>query len=116
MSETLLGYPVCSGWFEEFCIYATDWLNQDASIQSEQFNFEPMCNFHQEGVFLSKKYWVAMVKMFGYSLEEGTVLNDYDYVQPIKTTIPLNTRSYNGDWLDTDIMEAIAKSKGIVIG
>ena len=29
--------------------------------------------------------------------------------------IPLNTRSYNGDWLDTDIMEAIAKSKGIVI-
>ena len=57
-----------------------------------------------------------MVKMFGYSIEEGTVLNDYDHVQPIRTTIPLNTRSYNGDWLDTDIMEAIAKSKGIVIG
>ena len=56
-----------------------------------------------------------MVKMFGYSLEEGTVLNDYDCVQPKRTTIPLNIRSYNGDWLDTDIMEAIAKSKGIVI-
>ena len=73
-----------------------------------------MCNFHQEGVFLSKILDCdgENVRLF---IRGGHCFERLRLCSADMTTIPLNTRSYNGDWLDTDIMEAIAKSKGIVI-
>ena len=82
-----------------------------------------MCNHHiclEEGPFigayLSRNYWVAMVEMFGYMIEEGNLLTDSDAVEPMITTRPLNTRSLDGEWSDADIIESIAEAKGIVIG
>ena len=124
MPEEKLGYPVCSGWFEEFGIWANDWLRgeygrideQGNFIQYEDFNMRPMCNYHQEGVYLSREYWVAMVEMFGYSKEEGVVLTDPDAVVPELTTFHLNTRSiHEGSFSDADIIEKIAESKGVII-
>ncbi len=120
-----LGYPVCSGWFEEFCIMGNDCLHgqhlvgiEEVSIvQPEDFEFEPMCNHHQGGVYLSRKYWVAMVEMFGFSIEEGVVLTDPDAVEPEPVTCYLNTRDpSHGTFSDCDIMDAIAEAKGISIG
>ena len=134
VSEERLGYPVCAGWFEEFCIWAKDWLDGNCSltgrtdedgnfVQSNDFNMAPMCNYHiclEEGSFigayLSRNYWVAMVEMFGYMIEEGNLLTDSDAVEPMITTRPLNTRSLDGEWSDADIIESIAEAKRIVIG
>ena len=104
MAETKLGPPVCSGWFEEFGIWANEWLHGGSGyideesnfIQYKDFNMEPMCNFHQGGVYLSREYWVAMVKMFGYSIEEGVVLTDPDVIEPQLTTLHLNARDVAG--------------------
>ena len=124
MPEEKLAYPVCSGWFEEFGIWANDWLHGEYGrideegnfIQYEDFNMEPMCNYHQEGVYLSREYWVAMVAMFGYSKEEGVVLTNPDAVVPELTTFHLNTRSiHEGSFSDADIIEKIAESKRIII-
>jgi len=124
MSKAKLGYPVCSGWFEEFGIWANDWLRGEWGyideegnfIQHEDFNLGPMCNYHQGGVHLSREYWVAMVEMFGYSIEEGVVLADPDAVEPQLTTLHLNTRDiHRGSFSDADIIEKIAESKGVMI-
>jgi len=125
MPEGKLGYPVCSGWFEEFGIWANDWLRgewgyideeEGKFVQHEDFNMKPMCNYHQGGVYLSREYWVAMVEMFGYSIEEGVVLTDPDAVEPELTTLHLNTRDiHEGSFSDTNIMTIVAKSKGIEI-
>jgi len=129
VNKERLGYPVCSGWFEEFGIWAKDWLNGNCSltgradedgnyVQSEDFVMEPMCNYHHHsGVYLSRKYWVAMVEMFGYSLQKGIVLNDPDTVEPELVTCFLNTRSiHDGSFSDIDTIESICEAKGIVIG
>jgi len=121
-----LGYPVCSGWFEEFCIWAGDFLrgewgdiDQDGTfIQSKEFNLDPICNYHGDDsyVYLSREYWVAMVAMFGYIIEEeGKVQTDPDAVEPKDTDGAMNTRSRNGEWSDADLIESIAEVKGIVI-
>ena len=126
--KEVLGYPVCSGWFEEFGIWGRDWLDGHCSltgrtdedgnyVQSEDFNMEPMCNYHQGGVYLSRKYWVAMVEMFGYSVKENVVLTNPDAVEPELVTCYLNTRDpIGGSFSDRDIIESIAERKGITIG
>ena len=126
MGKEKLGYPVCSGWFEEFCIWAGDFLrgewgdiDQDGTfIQSKEFNLDPICNYHGDSqyVYLSREYWVAMVAMFGYRIEEeGKVQTDPDAVEPKDTDGAMNTRSWNGEWSDADLIESIAEVKGIVI-
>ena len=86
-------------------------------VRPEDFEFEPMCNHHQGGVYLSRKYWVALVEMFGYSIEEGVVLTDPDAVDPESVKCYLNTRDpWHGTFSDCDIMDAIAGAKGVSIG
>ena len=78
---------------------------------------EPMCNYHQGGVYLSRKYWVAMVEMFGYSVKENVVLTNPNAVEPELVTCYLNTRDiHDGSFSDSDIIESIAEKKGITIG
>lgn len=125
MPEERLAYPVCSGWFEEFGVWANDWLSGEWGsfdeegnfVKHEDFNMKPMCNHHVQGrVYLSREYWVAMVEMFGYSIKEGVVLTDPDTVEPELTTLHLNTRDiHEGSFSDTYIMAKVAKSKGIEI-
>ena len=49
-------------------------------------------------------------------IEEGNLLTDPDAVEPMISTRPLNTRSFDGEGADADIIESIAEAKGIVIG
>ncbi|MEC7273498.1 MAG: hypothetical protein VXV85_07610 [Candidatus Thermoplasmatota archaeon] len=132
MSEEILAYPVCSGWFEEFCIWATDWLDGNCSLsgqtdekgnftQSDEFNMDPVCNQHlatgdglTSSVFLSEQNWALVVEMFGYSQKEGEVQTDPYSVNPILTSKPLNTRSQIGEWSDEEIIHRIAASKGLM--
>lgn len=125
MTEEKLAYPVCSGWFFEFIGTALEWLegdllciaNDGSFYKPEEFVFEPMCNYHQEGVYLSRDYWVAMAEAFGYSPEEGVVTYDPDAVEPKLVARFLNTRcSWEGSYTDTKTMELICETKGIVIG
>ena len=128
-----LAYPVCDGWFTEFYVYARDWINAEkynvddwidgimtygTNHMKDEFVMEPMCNHHQGGVYLSRPYWEAMVKMFGHSPEPGVVSYDPDAVEPVLVTYPQNTMATyepdaEGDCCD--IMEDIMLSRGLTI-
>jgi len=131
VSEEKLAYPVCDGWFLEFHVYAWDWINAEkyndddwidgimtygTNHMSDEFVMEPMCNHHQGGVYLSRPYWEAMVKMFGHSPELGVVSYDPDAVEPELVTYPLNAMTtYGTEGECCDIMETILLSKGLTI-
>ena len=133
LGKKRLAYPVCDGWLCEFHVYAWDWINAEkynvddwidgimtygTNHMKDEFVMEPMCNHHQDGVYLSRPYWEAMVKMFGHSPELGVVSYDPDAVEPDLVTCSLNTMTSHepdaeGDLCD--IMEEIMLSRGLTI-
>ena len=76
------GWRVCKGWFIEMEAYGKDliegriWDFKDGEpYLPEKFILSPICNYHAEeigcGIYVSEKFWIALVSMFGIVTEEG---------------------------------------------
>ena len=115
-------YVICSGWFEEFCIQAQDWMDEEPRASNRQlelnnedtayaFTMEPICNQHLEGggyVYLTRAYWIALVKRFGFTVDGTTIHWDPDSVESIETTAFVNTRDpTEGTFSDVDIIDSV---------
>tara|TARA_B110000914_G_C15260508_1_gene352790 strand:- start:102 stop:590 length:489 start_codon:yes stop_codon:yes gene_type:complete len=91
MSKELVeGWRVCGGWFIEMDAYGTDLMESrytvfkdGKSYRPDKFILSPICNDHSDGTYVSKKFWIALVSMFGVVTEEGgEVSYDPQSVQP----------------------------------
>ena len=115
-------FAICSGWFEEFCIQAQDWMDEEPRASNRrhemnnqdtanEFTMEPICNQHLEGggyVYLTRAYWVALVKTFGFTQDGMTIHWDPDSVESIETTAFVNTRDPSeGTFSDVDIIDSV---------
>ena len=76
------GWRVCEGWFIEMREYGKDLMEgrytvfkDDEYCRPDKFIIPPICNYHAEeigcGVYVSEKFWIALVSMFGVVTEEG---------------------------------------------
>lgn len=105
-----LGYKICSGWLEEFCIYTSDYMQ--GFHDGKEFSFEAICNYHCYGnePVISEKYWKFFVEKFGLKLEkDAEVIHDWSVVKPSKADRMMDTRSIDGRFSDRDLFEFALK-------